>query len=111
MNDILEYKNYFGSVEYSAADEIFHGRILGITDHITFEGDSVKSLKEDFAAAVEDYLESCAELGKEPEKTYKGSFNVRIDPQLHKQLAIYSMRRNQSLNKSVETAIIQMLRA
>ena len=100
MNDILEYKNYFGNVEYSAADEIFHGRILGITDHVTFEGDSVKSLKEDFAAAVEDYLESCAELGKEPEKTYKGSFNVRIDPQLHKQLAVYSMRRNQSLNKS-----------
>ena len=41
MNDILEYKNYYGSVEYSSADEIFHGRILGITDHITFEGDSV----------------------------------------------------------------------
>ena len=111
MNDILEYKNYLGSVEYSAAEEIVHGRIRGITDHVTIEGDSVKSLKEDFAAAVEDYLEGCAELGKEPEKTYKGSFNVRIDPQLHKQLAVYSMRRNQSLNKSVETAIIQMLRA
>ena len=68
MNDALEYKNYTGSVEYSAADEIFHGRILGITDRITYEGDNAKSLCADFKAAVEDYLASCAELGKEPEK-------------------------------------------
>ncbi len=111
MNDMLEYKNYFGSVEYSAADEIFHGKILGITDHITYEGDSVTSLREDFAEAVEDYLASCRELGKEPEKRYKGTFNVRISPQLHKQLVIYSKRRGQSLNKSVEQAITQLLSA
>ena len=109
MNDILEYKNYFGSVNYSASDEVFYGQILGITDHITYEGDSVKSLKEDFAEAVEDYLASCAELGKEPEKIYKGSFNVRISPELHKRLAIYSRQRRQSLNKSVEKAITELL--
>lgn len=109
MNDILEYKNYYGSVEYSAADEIFHGQILGITDHITYEGDSVKSLKEDFADAIEDYLASCEELGKAPEKTYKGSFNVRISPELHKRLAIYSKHHGQSLNKSVEKAIAELL--
>ena len=61
MNETLEYKGCRGSVEYSAADKVFHGRLLGISDRITFEGDSVDSLQKDFEAAVEDYLESCAE--------------------------------------------------
>ena len=63
---------YLGSVEYSAADEVFFGRIVGITDHVTYDGDSVQSLKRCFEEAVEDYIESCSELGKEPEKSYNG---------------------------------------
>ena len=43
--------------------------------------------------------------GIEPEKDYKGSFNVRISPELHKNLALYSAAHNQSLNTTVEVAI------
>jgi predicted HicB family RNase H-like nuclease len=105
MKNALSYKGYYGSVEYSDEDEVFHGRIIGINDHITYEGDSVKSLKKDFISAVDDYLELCAEIGKEPEKAYKGTFNVRIEPALHKQLVNYSYSHGKTLNSTVEEAI------
>ncbi|MDO5562884.1 MAG: type II toxin-antitoxin system HicB family antitoxin [Synergistaceae bacterium] len=111
MNNTMEYKGYYGSVEYSPKDEVFFGRVVGVSDHITFEGKSVDDLKHDFQLSIEDYLDSCRELGKEPEKIYKGSFNIRIKPELHKQLAIFSKLHNQTLNKSVEEAISRMVSA
>jgi predicted HicB family RNase H-like nuclease len=105
MKNALDYKGYFGSVEFSDEDDIFHGRIIGINDHITYEGDSVQSLQLDFKSAVDEYLETCTELGKIPEKAYKGSFNVRIEPALHRQLVVYSLSHGKSLNATVEEAI------
>jgi len=105
MNDILDYKGYYATVHYSASDDVFFGKIIGINDLISFEGASVKELKKSFKEAVEDYLETCIELGKEPEKTYKGSFNVRIPSEMHKQAALFASIRNISLNDFVKTAI------
>jgi len=105
MKNTLSYKGYFGSVEYSEEDDVLFGRIIGISDRITYEGDSVKTLREDFILAVEDYLELCKELGKEPAKAYKGSFNVRIEPELHQRLAHYSSINDKSLNTIVGEAI------
>ncbi len=78
MNDILEYKGYFASVHFSAEDDIFYGKIIGINDLVSFEGTSVPELKATFYEAAEDYLEMCKEMNKDPDKMYKGSFNVRI---------------------------------
>jgi len=105
MKNTLNYKGFFGSVEFSDEDNVFYGRIIGINDRITFEGDSVKNLRKDFYASVDEYLNVCMEIGKEPEKTYKGSFNVRIEPVLHRQLAVYSSSHGKSLNTVVEEAI------
>jgi predicted HicB family RNase H-like nuclease len=105
MKNTLSYKGYFGSVEFSDENDVFYGRIIGINDHITYEGDSVKSLRQDFCLAVDEYLETCTELGKIPEKAYKGSFNVRIEPALHRQLVIYSSSHGKTLNTAVEEAI------
>lgn len=105
MNDILNYKDYYASVHYSAADEVFFGKILGINDLVSFEGASVKELKKAFREAVEDYIETCHAVGKEPDKTYKGSFNVRIPTELHKKAAVYASVNNLSLNDFVRTAI------
>lgn len=66
MNDILQYKGYYASVNFSAEDEVFFGKILGIDDLVTFEGASVKDLKKAFHEAVEDYLETCKKMDKEP---------------------------------------------
>jgi len=68
MKNMLSHKGYFGSVEFSDEDDIFHGKIIGINDRITYDGDSVKSLRQDFISAVDEYLRVCAGLGKEPEK-------------------------------------------
>ena len=105
MNDILQYKGYYASVYFSADDDVFFGKLLGIDDLVNFEGASVKELKKAFHEAVEDYLETCEELGKEPNKTYKGSFNVRISTDLHKAAAVFASINNISLNDFVKTAI------
>jgi len=68
MDNVLQYRGYIGSVEFDAEDRIFHGRVLGITDLIGFEGESVSALEQDFRNAVDDYLETCSEAGKPPEK-------------------------------------------
>ena len=105
MKDILKYQDFTGSIHYSDEDEVFFGKIIGIDDLITFEGNSVASLKKAFKEAVEDYLSICEETGKEPLKFFKGSFNVRIDPELHKQAAMKSNELGVSLNQLVADAI------
>jgi len=102
---MLKYKDFYGSVEFSAADECFFGKIFGTTDLVTFEGKNVDNLKKAFAEAVEDYIILCKEVGKEPQKSYRGSFNVRISPELHKAAAAVANREGISLNAFVEKAI------
>ena len=105
MKNFLEYKKYKGSVEFSAEDEVFFGRILGVRDVVTFEGDTVSKLKKAFKEAVEDYLLTCKKSGKEPDKEFKGSFNVRLRPRIHRLAAIKSAAMNISLNQFVERVI------
>ena len=101
----LHYKNYTGSVEFSEEDAVFHGKVIGIKSLISFEGDSVSSIINDFHKAVDEYLMFCTSKGKEPEKPFKGSFNVRINADLHRKLALTASERGISLNTLVENAI------
>ena len=105
MKNAICYKGYCGSIEFSDEDNVFFGRIIGINDHITYEGHNADDLRHDFEEAVEEYIITCAQLGKEPEKAYRGTFNVRIEPMLHRQLALYSASNGKSLNSTVEEAI------
>ena len=105
MNDILQYKDYYATAHFSAEDEVFYGKIIGINDLVSFEGTTVKELKMAFEEAVEDYLDTCREVKKQPDKTYKGSFNVRIPSDLHRQAALFSAVKNMSLNDFVRYAI------
>ena len=111
MNNTMEYKGYVGSVEFSEEDALFYGKVLGIRALISYEGTNAAELVADFHGAVDDYLELCTQSGTEPEKAYKGSFNVRISPELHKQAVIAAMSHNMSLNSFVETSIQQALHA
>lgn len=105
MSSIIEHNGYLGSVEFSSADDVFYGKIIGINDLVTFEGESVSELKASFIEAVEDYLETCKQLNKEPEKTYKGTFNVRLSPDLHKKAATIATHQNITLNQFVKFAL------
>ncbi|MEE0842209.1 MAG: type II toxin-antitoxin system HicB family antitoxin [Christensenellales bacterium] len=101
----LEYKGYWAKIEYSAKDKVLYGKIEGIADLVNFESADANSIEHEFHLAVDDYLEFCRELGKDPERAYKGSFNVRITPDLHKKLAISAAKQGISLNDTVEQAI------
>ena len=105
MKNTIEYKGYVGSIEFSEEDSLFYGKVMGIRALISYEGSNAKDLVEDFHCAVDDYLEMCAEEGIEPEKAYKGSFNIRISPELHKQAVIVAMSQQISLNSFVEHSI------
>ncbi|EGV44980.1 type II toxin-antitoxin system HicB family antitoxin [Bizionia argentinensis JUB59] len=105
MSDYLTYKGYFGTVNFNSDDDVFYGKIFGISDLINFEGSSVKELKESFEESLDDYLETCKALNKEPNKTFKGSFNVRVSMELHKRAAMIANQKSISLNDFVKKAI------
>ena len=105
MKNTIEYKGYVGSVEFSESDEVFFGQVQGIRSLISYEGTNAKELIKDFHEAVDSYLEMCMAEGIEAEKAYKGSFNIRISPELHKQIAVCAMSNQISLNSLVEKAI------
>lgn len=103
--NVMEYKGYTGTVEFSAENNILFGKVMGITGLVSYEGESVAELRKDFEEAVDDYLEMCAEKGIEPQKCYKGSFNIRISPELHRTLAMFATSHNMTLNATVEQAL------
>jgi predicted HicB family RNase H-like nuclease len=107
QGNFLHYKNYTGSVVFSEEDAVFHGKVIGIKALISFEGESVNAITNDFHKAVDEYLKFCAAKGKEAEKPFKGSFNVRINANLHRKLALTASARGVSLNSLVEDAIRQ----
>ena len=105
MNNTIEYKGYIGSIEFSEEDGVFHGKVQGIRALISYEGTNAQELVEYFHTAVDDYLVLCEEESIEPEKAYKGSFNVRISPELHKKAVVYAYSQQVSLNKVMEDAL------
>ena len=109
MKNTMEYKGYTGSVEFSEPDSCFCGQVLFIRDLVSYEGQNATELLNDFHEAVDDYLLFCKEEGIEPDKPYKGSFNVRISPELHGKAAVYAINNNISLNSFVEQAIREKL--
>ncbi|TGM85074.1 type II toxin-antitoxin system HicB family antitoxin [Leptospira bouyouniensis] len=105
MKDLMEYKGYLGSVHFDSEDEIFYGKIEGIEDLISFEGKSVNEIKKAFIESVDDYLHLCIKVKKDPEKSFKGSFNVRIPTDLHRKAYRKSLIEGISLNQLVQKAI------
>ena len=103
---MMEYKGYLGSVEYDAEAKIFHGDIVNTRDVITFQGTTVKEIERAFKDSINDYIAWCAEEGVEPEKPYSGKFNIRLSPQLHRQIAVLAKKNKISLNSFVEKAVI-----
>lgn len=101
----LTYKGYCGSYEVDFDEGVFFGKIECINDLVTFEAGSVLELKDAFEEAVDDYLATCADLGKNPDKSFKGTFNVRIGEHLHKTAFVEAVRRGINLNELVKIAI------
>jgi len=106
MENILKYNDFIATVKYSEDDEAFIGRIEGINSVVSFEGQSVEELKLAFKEAVKSYLDFCNRKGiLEPQKSYTGVFNVRIDADLHRRAAIAAKTHGNTLNAFVKKSI------
>lgn len=101
----MTYKGYHARIEYDGDDEVFFGRIAGIQDVVGFHGDSVTELKAAFREAVDDYMETCAKTGKDPQKPYSGKVMFRVDPEIHRAAAIAADLAGKSLNQWAEEVL------
>ena len=109
MSRVFEYKGFQGSVEFDLEGGFLYGKVLHITDLIDYNADTLSELKQEFYAAVGDYLKLCEELGCEPDKPASGSFNVRIGPEVHTSAARAAARKGVSLNEFVKSAVLDAL--
>jgi len=107
---MLKYKNYVGIVEYDAEGKIFTGEVIGLRDVITFQGRTPEELEDSFRQSVDFYLELCAHDNVSPQKPFSGRFNVRLDPELHRQLALRAAQEKISLNDWVIQTLQESVR-
>lgn len=104
-NKVFKYKTYRGSIEPDLENGVLYGKILFIADLVTYEADSLRELENEFKAAVDDYLETCRAIGKDPAQSFSGTFNVRIGPSLHRKAAMAAYQKGLKLNEFVKDAI------
>jgi predicted HicB family RNase H-like nuclease len=102
---MMEYKGYIGRVEFDDDANVFHGEVINLRDVVTFQGETVRELQAAFRDSVDDYLEFCAERGECPEKPYSGKFMVRVEPELHKAVAMHAKIEHKSLNAWVHDTL------
>ena len=105
MTGIMSYKGYSARIDYDDDDGIFTGRVAGICDGVGFHADTVEGLREAFHEAVEDYLETCARVGKEPQKAFSGQVTFRISPEVHRKAALAAELAGKSLNQWAEEVL------
>lgn len=105
----MKYKGYIGHVEYDDEAKIFHGEVVGLKDIITFQGKSVEELEQAFKDSINDYLRWCKKRGEKPEKTFSGTFNLRIPPELHAKLALHAKTLGLSLNSYVTQTLSHVI--
>ena len=109
MSKMMAYNGYHAQIEYDAEDELFVGKVYGITDSLNFHGTSVAELEEMFHQSIDNYLAMCAETGKQPDKEFKCSFNIRISPELHREISLQAAEEGITLNQYVLKALEQSL--
>ena len=102
----LKYKDYTGTVEYSAEDGCLFGKVQGLHGTlISYEGSSVDEIREDFEGAVDDYLVSCQERGIEPAKPYSGKLNLRMPSELHAAIAVAASSAGSTINEFINRSM------
>ncbi len=105
MTNAMTHKGYSARVEYDDEDGLFFGRIAGIADGVGFHADTVEGLREAFHEAVDDYLDTCARLGREPQRAFSGQVMFRVDPEVHRRAALAAELAGKSLNQWAEEVL------
>lgn len=105
MKDTMTYKEFIGTVHYSAEDKVFFGKVEGVNAVITFEGETVQELEEGFKYMIDEHIKDCEVKGIPVEKSYKGSLNIRLTPELHKKASRSAIFKGVSLNQLINNAL------
>ncbi len=108
-SDILKYKDFIGTVNFSAVDGVFYGKIEGIKSMVSFEGETVSDLEQDFKNAVDDYIEYCQRHQIAPHKSYTGKISIKITPEEHGLIAAIAKTKGISVPTFVKNAISREL--
>ena len=108
--DRLEYKGYYGSIEYSKEDDCLYGKVMGMPNNlISYEGITATELYHDFKEAIDAYLDYCHSKGIKPQKGYNGVLNIRIPSQMHNRIAVYAESQGTSINSFIRDSIEKRL--
>lgn len=110
MKNMMIYKGYYGSIMTNLEENILYGKLEFIRDLVSYEGNTPKDLRNAFEEAVDDYLDTCEQTDRTPEKPFKGSFSIRIGEDFHAQAAIAAFEKGISLNEFVKLSIENELR-
>jgi len=101
-NNILEYKRYIAQLDFDLEDGIIIGKVTNTKDIISFHASNLPDIKQAFKDIIDTYLKACEEEGIKPSKSYSGKFNLRITPDLHRELSIEAAQEGVSLNDLTE---------
>ena len=102
---MMKHKGYIGDAMVDLDAGVIRGRVIGLKDVITFQGETVEDARAAFVDSVEDYLAFCAERGEKPEKPFSGKILLRLDPNLHRELSLTAEKTGQSINALVVEAV------
>ncbi|MBQ9436189.1 MAG: type II toxin-antitoxin system HicB family antitoxin [Bacteroidales bacterium] len=109
--ETLKYKGFIGSIEAELKDNTLYGKVLGMDKGtlITYEGNTLAELRADFEAAIDDYIAYCKEENLPLHKSYSGTFNIRISPELHAKAAMSAQSSGMSLNAYIQKVLAAAL--
>jgi len=105
--NVMTYRGYAARIEYSDEDQLLIGHVAGIRDVIGFHGESISELRRAFEEAVDDYIDTCEKLGREPQKAYSGKLSLRLEPALHASVAAKAELAEKSINQWVSDILSQ----
>jgi len=108
----LEYKGYFGTIEYSEGDKCFFGNVLDLSkSNITYEGENPSELFEDFKGAIDMYLEHCKINGINPEKPLNQLLNILLPSHIQNRVSIYAKNHGTTIDDFICESIERRLEA
>ena len=105
---MMRYKGYAGVMEVDPEAGLIHGRVVGLRDVITFQGDTVAEARQAFQDSIDDYLEWCASERRPPDKPFSGKLLIRVDPAIHRSLAQLAEARSTSINNLAAAALANL---
>ena len=111
MSSTMTHKGQTARIEFDDRDNILVGRLVGITDVVSFHAESVAELRAAFEEAVDDYLETCARIGKAPQQPASGKMMLRVAPEVHSAALMSAQAAGVSLNQWAARVLGEAARA